>query len=67
MANYNQSELQLRSLLSPQVARRFYGSLQCDLQCGQLEDPDLLEECQTQFCQEDENSVYYDDDYYYDQ
>merc|ERR1712083_832436 len=50
-----------------QVAQRFYGSLQCDLQCGQLEDPELLEECETQFCQEDENSVYYDDDYYYDQ
>jgi len=49
------------------VARRFYGSLQCDLQCSELEDPDLLEECENQFCKEDENSVYYDDDYYYDQ
>jgi len=49
------------------VARTFYGSLQCDLQCSGLEDPDLLEECENQFCKEDENSVYYDDDYYYDQ
>jgi len=50
-----------------EVARTFYGSLQCDLQCGQLEDADLLEECEAQFCQKGDNSVYYDDDYYYDQ
>lgn len=49
------------------MARTFYGSLQCDLQCGQLEDADLLEECEAQFCQKGDNSVYYDDDYYYDQ
>ena len=48
------------------MARTFYGSLQCDLQCGQLEEPELKEECEDQFCQKEDNSEYYDDDYYYD-
>lgn len=53
--------------VSTQVARTFYGSLQCDLQCGKLEDTDLREECEEQFCQKEDNSEYYDDDYYYDE
>ena len=53
--------------VSTQVARTFYGSLQCDLQCGKLEDTDLREECEEQFCQKEDNSEYYDNDYYYDE
>merc|ERR1711874_34606 len=47
------------------VARTFYGSLQCDLQCGELTDLELKEECEIQFCQDIETDAsYYDDDYY---
>ena len=36
------------------VVRTFYTSLQCDLQCRDMEDADLKAECQAQFCKEEE-------------
>jgi len=43
------------------VVQTFYTSLQCDLQCRDLEDDDLKAECEVQFCKEKEED---DDDYY---
>ena len=42
-----------------QVVNTFYTSLQCDLQCKDLEDTDLKAECEVQFCKkaEDEEEV----------
>ena len=42
-----------------QVVNTFYTSLQCDLQCKDLEDTDLKAECEVQFCKkaEDEDEV----------
>jgi len=34
------------------VVRTFYTSLQCDLQCGELEDAQLKAECEVEFCKE---------------
>ena len=47
-----------------QVVGKFVGSFQCDQQCGQIEDQDLLDECQKQFCEEEEDDNY--EDYYND-
>merc|ERR1712083_989825 len=40
------------------VAQTFYTSLQCDIQCKEVVDKDLKQECQVQFCkrQEDEEN-----------
>lgn len=46
------------------VVGKFVGSFQCDQQCGQIEDQDLLDECQKQFCEEEEEYNY--EDYYND-
>jgi len=37
-----------------EVAQTFYTSLQCDLQCREVEDQDLKQECQVQFCKRQE-------------
>jgi len=38
-----------------EVAQTFYTSLQCDLQCREVEDQDLKQECQVQFCKRQED------------
>jgi len=40
-----------------EVVRTFYTSLQCDLQCGELEEPDLKAECELEFCKEEVEEV----------
>jgi len=46
------------------VVQTFYTSLQCDLQCRDIEDEDLKAECEVQFCtkpeEDDEYADYYD-------
>lgn len=45
-----------------QVVQTFYTSLQCDLQCRDVDDPDLRAECEVQFCKKiEDDSDYYDD------
>lgn len=39
------------------VVRTFYTSLQCDLQCGELEDAQLKAECEVEFCTEEVEEV----------
>ena len=46
-----------------QVVQTFYTSLQCDLQCRDLEDDDLKAECEVQFCKKIDE----DEDDYYDE
>ena len=48
-----------------QVASKFVGAFQCDQQCGNLTDEDLLAECNKQFCAQDEEEDAYAD--YYDE
>ena len=48
-----------------QVASKFVGAFQCDQQCGNLTDEDLLAECRKQFCAQDEEEDAYAD--YYDE
>ena len=38
------------NLTELQVAQTFYTSLQCDLQCRDVVDKDLKQECLVQFC-----------------
>jgi len=45
------------------VVQTFYTSLQCDLQCRDLEDDDLKAECEVQFCKKNDED---EDDYYDD-
>ena len=40
------------------VAQTFYTSLQCDLQCKDLVDEDLKQECMVQFCNEEDDNDY---------
>ena len=51
--------------LTLQVASKFVGAFQCDQQCGNLTDEDLLAECSKQFCAQDEEEDAYAD--YYDE
>jgi len=46
------------------VASKFVGAFQCDQQCGNLTDEDLLAECSKQFCTQEEEDAYAD---YYDE
>ena len=39
------------------VVNTFYTSLQCDLQCKDIEDADLKAECQIEFCKEEDQEV----------
>ena len=51
-------------LIITQVVNTFYTSLQCDLQCKDLEDKDLKAECEVQFCKKvdgDEDEYDYGD------
>ena len=36
------------------VVNTFYTSLQCDLQCKDIEEADLKAECEREFCKEEE-------------
>ena len=55
----------LNSRLVSQVASKFVGAFQCDQQCGNLTDEDLLAECNKQFCAQDQEEDAYAD--YYDE
>ena len=45
-----------------QVAQTFYTSLQCDIQCRDVVDKDLKNECLVQFCTKKEDEYDYEDE-----
>merc|ERR1719347_2284074 len=57
IAGFASAYAEVNAEQTQEVVRTFYTSLQCDLQCGDLEDPDLKAECQEQFCKEEEQEV----------
>jgi len=54
IAGFASAYAEVNAEQTQEVVRTFYTSLQCDLQCRDMEDADLKAECQAQFCKEEE-------------